>query len=235
MSTNERDALLALADQWQKDLEEDEQNDVSKDVLTVERIYIKQLREALAAPAEGDGAVCDHESSHAAPWRCAKCGYRFDNTRPAATAVVPRPSDDELWDQTLRERDDAEKALGDMFQAVTGRSAEWSSAWHYKDAIEEVEDHMAMLAAAPAAPKGGVVDEAEAAYLQSLGDDPALDGWYPEPLPNRKQADPPRANACATFLRDFIAEYEEHEEDEWSAAWQGLADRARALATGEQP
>jgi len=58
-----------------------------------------------------------------------------------------RPTDDDLWDQTLRERDEAEEALGEMFQAVTGRPAEWSSAWHYKDAIEEVEDHIAATSA----------------------------------------------------------------------------------------
>ena len=42
----------------------------------------------------------------------------------------------------------AEDALGRMFQAVTGRPAEWSSAWGYADAIEEVEEHVAAIASA---------------------------------------------------------------------------------------
>jgi rubrerythrin len=65
--------------------------------------------------------------------------------RAITAALSSRPSDDDLWDQTIRERDDAEDALGRMFQAVTGRPAEWSSAWHYNDAIEEVEEHTAAL------------------------------------------------------------------------------------------
>src|SRR5690606_37180258 len=117
-----------------------------------------QMRDAIACtpqPAEGDGAVLaeaaryhysqadiprdqfGNTSKHKNPkleaWHRQIGDAITALTRPAATAVVPRPSDDELWDQTLRERDDAEKSLGDMFQAVTGRSAEWSSAWHYKD------------------------------------------------------------------------------------------------------
>lgn len=52
---------------------------------------------------------------------------------------------DPMCDQVLQERDDAEDALSRMFQAATGRSAEWSSAWHYDDAIEEVEDYVAAL------------------------------------------------------------------------------------------
>jgi len=48
--------------------------------------------------------------------------------------------------RTIDQRDAAEDALGRMFQAVTGRTAEWSSAWGYVDAIEEVEEHVATLA-----------------------------------------------------------------------------------------
>lgn len=46
--------------------------------------------------------------------------------------------------RTIGERDRAEEALGDMFTAATGRPAEWSSAWGYPDAIDEVEDHVAV-------------------------------------------------------------------------------------------
>jgi hypothetical protein len=76
-------------------------------------------------------------------------------TLTAAAPQAPRPTDDELWDQTLRERDNAEKALGGMFHAVTGRTAEWSNAWGYADAIEEAAEHVAALSA-PQAPVGGV-------------------------------------------------------------------------------
>lgn len=50
-------------------------------------------------------------------------------------------------ERTIDQRDAAEDALSRMFQAVTGRPAEWSSAWGYVDAIEEVEEHVAALAA----------------------------------------------------------------------------------------
>lgn len=80
-----------------------------------------------------------------------------------------RAQRDELRDRLEREesdhgraidqRDAAEDALGRMFQAVTGRPAEWSSAWGYVDAIEEVEEHVAALAQQPAAPSGEAVGE----------------------------------------------------------------------------
>lgn len=35
-------------------------------------------------------AACDHERSHAAPWRCAKCGHRYDQ-QPAAASGVKLP------------------------------------------------------------------------------------------------------------------------------------------------
>lgn len=55
---------------------------------------------------------------------------------------------------TIDQRDNAEEALGRMFQAVTGRPAEWSSAWGYADAIVAVEEHVAAHAQrhAPSAP-----------------------------------------------------------------------------------
>ncbi|MEN1941031.1 hypothetical protein WCE39_08050 [Luteimonas sp. MJ174] len=53
--------------------------------------------------------------------------------------------------RTIDQRDAAEDALGRMFQAVTGRPAEWSSAWGFVDAVEEVEEHVAALAQQPAA------------------------------------------------------------------------------------
>lgn len=56
--------------------------------------------------------------------------------------------------RTIDQRDAAEDALGRMFQAVTGRTAEWSSAWGYVDAIEEVEEHIATLAQQLAAGDG---------------------------------------------------------------------------------
>lgn len=52
--------------------------------------------------------------------------------------------EEQAHSRTISERDRAEEALGDMFTAATGRPAEWSSAWGYLDAIEEVEDHVAV-------------------------------------------------------------------------------------------
>lgn len=46
---------------------------------------------------------------------------------------------------TIDSRDRAEEALSDVFMAVTGREAEWSSAWGFADAIQEVEEHMLAL------------------------------------------------------------------------------------------
>ncbi|NLA68013.1 MAG: hypothetical protein GX856_07195 [Gammaproteobacteria bacterium] len=62
---------------------------------------------------------------------------------------LDREESDHGW--TIDQRDAAEDALGRMFQAVTGRPAEWSSVWGYVDAIEEVEEHIAALAQQPAA------------------------------------------------------------------------------------
>ena len=69
---------------------------------------------------------------------------------PVGAEDVQRRLDQEESDhgRTIDQRDAAEDALGRMFQAVTGRPAEWSSAWGYVDAIEEVEEHVAALEAA---------------------------------------------------------------------------------------
>jgi hypothetical protein len=60
-----------------------------------------------------------------------------------AERPTARPTDDKLWDQTLRERDEAEEALGAMYALVTGRAAEWSNAWGYADALEEAAQALA--------------------------------------------------------------------------------------------
>lgn len=48
-------------------------------------------------------------------------------------------------DQLMKERDAAEAAISDMFEKVTGRSAEWSNLWGYAEAVEEAEEHVAQL------------------------------------------------------------------------------------------
>lgn len=40
--------------------------------------------------------------------------------------------------QLIQERDDAEEALSDMYDAVMGRKPEWSNMFSFSDAIEEV-------------------------------------------------------------------------------------------------
>lgn len=96
-------------------------------------------------PAEGDGAVCDHESSHAAPWRCAKCGYRFGDTRPAATAVVP-----DGWQLVPKQPT--------PFMVGEGAFALRQVDATVTDAYAAMLASVPPVAAAPAAPKGGVVD-----------------------------------------------------------------------------
>ncbi|TCP06595.1 hypothetical protein [Caldimonas thermodepolymerans] len=75
-------------------------------------------------------------------------GQAAPPSAPAGVEDMQRRLDREESDhaRTIDQRDAAEDALGRMFQAVTGRTAEWSSAWGYLDAIEEVEEHVATLA-----------------------------------------------------------------------------------------
>lgn len=87
------------------------------------------------------------------------------NGRTHAAPVDALAREEAAHMETIKRRDDAEEALGDMFAAATGRIAEWSSAWGYTDAIDEVEEHVAALerkaARTPAvqvidaSPKGG--------------------------------------------------------------------------------
>jgi hypothetical protein len=93
---------------------------------------------------------------------------------PVGVEEMQRRLDREESDhgRTIDQRDAAEDALGRMFQAVTGRVAEWSSAWGYTDAIEEVEEHVAALARQPAAVDGlaaRLVDELDGLVGESYG------------------------------------------------------------------
>lgn len=47
--------------------------------------------------------------------------------------------------QLIGERDDAEEALGDMYDAVMGRKPEWSNMFSFSDAIEEVATRIHQL------------------------------------------------------------------------------------------
>lgn len=58
-------------------------------------------------------------------------------------------------------------------------------------------------AAAPAAEAGRADDDAaEAAYLESLADDPALDGWAPEPARRRAHPAPEAGTTCNVCFGD---------------------------------
>jgi len=152
---------------------------------------------------------------------------------PVGVEEMQRRLDREESDhgRTIDQRDAAEDALGRMFQAVTGRPAEWSSAWGYVDAIEEVEEHVAALAQQPAA--RGVVDGCHCATCTcNPGMTPAIRfdtspaaqegairdhlialGWTP---PGAQQPAPPSAPAQPQF-RVSVDE----------AAAQRLADAAK--------
>jgi len=90
--------------------------------------------------------MTDRQSTHAA---AQQRGQAAPPSAPVGVEEMQRRLDREESDhgRTIDQRDAAEDALGRMFQAVTGRTAEWSSAWGYVDAIEEVEEHVATLAA----------------------------------------------------------------------------------------
>lgn len=47
--------------------------------------------------------------------------------------------------QLIDERDNAESALADMYQAATGERPEWSNMFGFADAVEAVEDRLATL------------------------------------------------------------------------------------------
>nr|WP_254893088.1 ead/Ea22-like family protein [Salmonella enterica] len=49
--------------------------------------------------------------------------------------------------QLINERDDAESALADMYQAATGERPEWSNMFGFADAVDVVEERLATLEA----------------------------------------------------------------------------------------
>ena len=140
MNTNDRDALVAIRDLRGADY-------FDGGIAAAKRI----ATEALAAPVEGDGAVSFDRSRETSRRQTAVeqlllLGWTWSNgqwSRPAATAVVPDgfvlvprvPTEAML----IAGVDSGVKATPDPWCPKT-----WA----------------AMLAAAPAAPKGGVVDEA---------------------------------------------------------------------------
>lgn len=71
----------------------------------------------------------------------------------ATQAEAEREKEERAHIRTIDQRDDAEKALSDMFSAVTGRGPEWSNNFGYPEAIEEVEATIAELVRA--ASEGG--------------------------------------------------------------------------------
>ena len=48
-------------------------------------------------------------------------------------------------DKLIRERDENERIIGEMLKAATGRDAEWSSAYSFGDAINDVDEHVTAL------------------------------------------------------------------------------------------
>ncbi len=63
----------------------------------------------------------------------------------AAEKRVAELEESEL--QLMEERDNAEEALADMYQAATGERPEWSNWFGYADAIDAVTDRVAELEA----------------------------------------------------------------------------------------
>ncbi len=123
----------------------------------------------LATGLEGSARVGLDAEGFGAVARTAAAGMREIARRLAAPAShdaqqsveakeLRRQLDREESDhgRTIGQRDAAEDALSRMFQAATGRQAEWSSAWGYVDAIEEVEEHVAAVAQQPAVVGDGV-------------------------------------------------------------------------------
>src|SRR5690606_21435107 len=98
------------------------------------------------SPAQQEGVIRDHLISLG--WTPPDEHAQQPSVAPVGVEEMQRRLDREESDhgRTIDQRDAAEDALGRMFQAVTGRTAEWSSAWGYVDAIEEVEEHVATLA-----------------------------------------------------------------------------------------
>ncbi|WP_336818085.1 hypothetical protein [Cedecea sp. MMO-103] len=55
--------------------------------------------------------------------------------------------------QLICERDNAEEALADMYQAATGERPEWSNFFSFSDAVDAVEQRLGELEASPLAVK----------------------------------------------------------------------------------
>lgn len=70
-------------------------------------------------------------------------------------AAEKRIADLELDEtQLIEERDSAENALADMYEAAMGNRPEWSNIFGYSDAIDDVAQHVSFLDIAAAADKG---------------------------------------------------------------------------------
>jgi hypothetical protein len=121
-----------------------------------------------AAPLPREGGECAHERSHAAPWRCAKCGHRFDAAPVAAGewGAVPR------WD------DGGEAGMQEY------GTNEWGAGEYVKYA-----DHLRTLSAAPAPPVGGEVGRLVAKWREQADDVAGIGSKYQRGTIARERAD----------------------------------------------
>lgn len=93
--------------------------------------------------------------------------------------------------------------------------------------MDKMTDSRAVEVLAAIREDGGVVDEA--AYVAAI--DHAIASLR-EPAEAQAQGGG-EVVAHLAFVRAFLAEYDEHEEGEWSATWRSLAERARHLCGQE--
>ena len=56
-----------------------------------------------------------------------------------------RASDDADLTQVIRERDECEQVINDLYQVVMGEWPEWSNHFGYRDAVEDVVDYIHAL------------------------------------------------------------------------------------------
>ncbi|WP_313752441.1 hypothetical protein [Mixta calida] len=122
-------------------------------------------------------------------------------------AQIAKLERDEM--QLIAERDHAEDALADMYQAATGKRPEWSNWFSFADAVEEVESQNSELRAQIAALTAENLELKQAADFATADDmwieqqDGMLDyrykDWYVDVL---KQAmETPATDAAANALR----------------------------------
>lgn len=62
-----------------------------------------------------------------------------------AEIVRLRTEDDKGLTQAIEERDECERVINDLYQAVMGDPPEWSNGFGYRDAVEDIVDYVHAL------------------------------------------------------------------------------------------